>query len=788
MRRQVLAAISLAFAVTAANADTLTIVENGEPRAAIVVAANEPQAEKAALEIQKYIEKMSGAKLPIHQEGEAVTAFVSILVGHTSAAKTLGVTIPSGFNPAIRPEAFEEEGFVIKTMGTNLILGGNSDGPYQGTMYAAYEFLERLGCRWYFPGEWGEVVPKTTTVTFPETDLSTKPDFALRNVNLGGWFPSSAEEGKAYADWETKIKYTPSGKSFYPLVGDGFLAYLVPPKEFQESDPALYAMNKSGIRTQPLYENFAMLSLVNPRTFELSVKNLKEAFAGTSKSAVTGIVSPNGFGISPPDGSAYDFDPEAVKSNQNFNYPNYIDHPMTSEEYFGFAGKLAKEFPDKWVATMAYAGREMPPQGVAIPQNMSVMYAPIASCVLHPGNEPACWRRTETIRIMRQWCKLSPHVYLYDYNPGLLLGSFVPERDVANFAVNVKLYKEMKLKGFQAEGRKAFMITWISYYIRGKLMWDSNADVESLKKDFYTTFFGPEAGPFVQQWWDECEMALAGATVHCHEDWLIDHVYTVAFTSNLHQYVEKGAKCAMTPQQKDHFDAFALIADHLEGYAARHDAEKNLDYAEAIKQAQRMEDDNAKLTAMYSFFIGPKTHPDFNNGWGERFAKLAQMCNGQQGTLVAPLPLEAKFSRDPFNEGVVGQWYLPDFDDQNWGTKNTFQTWDAQDNPEDSRGHDFDGYGWYRAVVDVPADAVNKPLKLHLGGVLNEGWVWINGQYAGHRPWTLYWSGREALEMDVVATGKLQAGRNLIAIRVWNSSEHGGLIRRGFIWSPANEK
>ena len=135
---------------------------------------------------------------------------------------------------------------------------------------------------------------------------------------------------------------------------------------------------------------------------------------------------------------------------------------MTSEEFFGFAARLADVFPDKWVATMTYAGREMPPQGVKIPRNMAVMYAPIASCVLHAGNDPECWRRTETIRVMRQWCQLTPHAYLYDYNPGLLLGSFVPERDVANFAVNARLYKEMKLKGFQSERRKTFMITWIS--------------------------------------------------------------------------------------------------------------------------------------------------------------------------------------------------------------------------------------------------------------------------------------------------------------------------------------
>jgi hypothetical protein len=775
----------LLLAAVSLRAEPLTIVENGEPRAALVVAADEPKADQAAAELQKYVEKMSGAKLPILKEGEAVTAPISILVGHTAAAQKLGVVVPAGFNPAIRPEAFEEEGFVLKTAGKQLVVGGNSDGPYAGTIYAASELLERLGCRWYFPGEWGEIVPEKKTITVPELDVKSKPDFALRNVGLGGWFVSSKEERKAYAEWENRIKYTQGHGGFYPTVGDGFLGYLLPPNEFMASEPELYSMNKSGSRKQPeKFLNGVMLSLHNPRTLELSIKQLKDAFAGTTKSAVTRIVGPNGFGISPPDGASFDEDPEAVKRNQNFNYPTYLQHPMTSEDFFGFAAKLAREFPDKWEATMAYSGREMPPQGVDIPKNMSVMYAPISTCVLHPLNEPSCWRRLETHSLMRQWCKLSPHVYLYDYDPGFLLGSLVPERDVANFAVNARLYKEMKLKGFASEGRKVFMATWLSYYMRGKLMWDVNADVAALKQDFYNTFFGPAAGPHVQAWWDACEQALAATTMHCHEDWLVDHIYTVDFTHKLHEHVAKAQQAAATPKQKEHVAAFALIADHLEAYAARNEAEKNLDYRAAIEQAQRMEDDTAKLMAISSFLVGPKKHPDFNIGWMNRYAKMNEITNGEKGRLIAPIPLETKFKRDPYNEGVVGEWYLPAHEDRDWGTKDTFHTWDAQDKPEDAKGHDYDGYGWYRTTVEIPADAVNKPLNLHLGGVLNEGWVWINGQYVGHRAWKLWWAGRQALEMDAELTGKVKAGSNTIAIRVWNSSEPGGLIRRGFIWSP----
>lgn len=765
----------------------LILVADGKPNA-IIIAAQEVHATQAAAQIQRYIEKMSGARLPILKEGEEnLTGLpVAIVIGHTKIAEQEGVKIPAGFNEVEGdPKAFEEEGFVIATRGNRIILGGNSDGPYQGTLYAGYEFLERLGCRFYFPGEWGEVIPEKKSIIFPVTNVTSRPDFAIRHNSLGGWIPATPLERTIYADWLCKTKNSLPFGSFYPGVGDGFIAYLVPPREFQEKEPELYAMKQDGSRTQPLYENLAMISLVNPKTFELAVRNLKEAFAGTRKMS---IVSRNGFGISPPDGAAYDYDPEAIKRNANFNYPTYVHHPMTSEEYFDFAARLAKEFPDKWVSTMAYAGREMPPQGVKLPPNIAVMYAPISSCVLHHGNDPKCWRRTETISIMRQWCRMSSHVAIYDYNPGFLLGSFLPERDAANFAENVKLYKAMKLKGFCPEGRKAFMQTWISYYIRSKLMWDSKVDVAALKKDFYTNFFGPEAGPYVQQWWDACEEALgADASMHCHEDWLVNHIYTVDFTKRIRRYVEQAAKCNMTPKQRERFEAFALIAEHLEAFALMEEAEKNLNYAEAAKQAQRMENIKAKLIATYSFFLGPVKHPEFTNGRVTRYTEQAKMLNGETGRLVAAVPLEAKFRRDRFNEGVLQEWYAPTYDDKAWETKNTFFTWDAQDEPEDEKGHDYDGYGWYRFTVDVPRNLADKPLKLHLGGVINEGWVWINGEYAGHRPWKLWWAGTAALAMDVDVTGKVKPGKNVIAVRVWNNAEIGGLYRRGFLWAPNPE-
>ncbi len=115
--------------------------------------------------------------------------------------------------------------------------------------------------------------------------------------------------------------------------------------------------------------------------------------------------------------------------------------------------------------------------------------------------------------------------------------------------------------------------------------------------------------------------------------------------------------------------------------------------------------------------------------------------------------------------------------------KNTFYLWDQQDKPEDAVGHDYDGYGWYRFEVDIPSKWKNNPIHFYCGGVINEGWIWVNGEYAGHKSHAIWWMGGHDFDLDITKLVRF-GEKNIIAIRVWNNSEIGGLYRRGFIWSP----
>jgi hypothetical protein len=788
----------------------LTLVENGAPRAVILVEAEpvkpaseapdpkkkkvEPPLSKnqrAARAIQVYIAKMSGATLPIIEEGQPVegSPAVQILVGHTEAARKLGVKIPGGFNPAIRPEIFEEEGYVLKTRGTVLIVAGNNDGPYQGTLYAAYALLDKLGCRWYFPGEWGEVVPESATVTVPELDVLARPDFAIR----------TAGTAQAYKDdWCTKVGFS-APEVGYPTAGDGYLAMLLPPAEYAEAHPEYYAMDKGGKRTfnaGKSGEYFTMLCLSNPDVTTASVERVKAAFAaieaGTRRPG--GFIGARGVGISPPDGMPFCYCEACLAASQNFRFPGYFPERMMSEEYCGFAVKITQAFPDKFVALSAYSLREVPPQGVVLPPNIAVNVFPISTCVLHSGVDPGCWRRQETMKIAAGWRKLTPHVVMQHYAPGLLSvygagqRALIPERDVPLIAAEAALLKKMGLKGITGaawvQGGTAFMQTWLSYYVRAKLTWDVATDVAALKKEFYTTFFGGSAGPHVQAWWDACEDALGRSTCHAHEDWVaVRHVYTVSFAESVRVHVAAALKAEATVAQRGRLEAFALIADHLEAYAAMNEAESRLDYPGAVAASERMAEAVRLLNAIYPFFGSVKL-PEAQT---RELQKVAVRAGGTNGVSVAALPLEMKFARDRFNEGVLAEWYDPDFDDSKWGVKNTFLTWDQQDSPEDAKGHDYDGYGWYRAEVVIPKHVAGKPLRLFLGGVLNEGWIWINGRYAGHKPHQLWWNYPAVADLDVA--GVVKPGQaNTVVIRVWNDAEIGGLYRRGFFYLPAGRE
>jgi hypothetical protein len=119
-----------------------SLVANGASDYVIVVPTNAIPAERtAANELSDYIQKISGAKLSIVEESEY----------SQREGKMLAVGFNGKLPAALQRGAFgtlAPEEIVIATSGDAVLLGG---GGTRGTLYAVYEYLHRLGVRWYTP-------------------------------------------------------------------------------------------------------------------------------------------------------------------------------------------------------------------------------------------------------------------------------------------------------------------------------------------------------------------------------------------------------------------------------------------------------------------------------------------------------------------------------------------------------------------------------------------------------------------------------------------------------------
>jgi sialate O-acetylesterase len=121
------------------------------------------------------------------------------------------------------------------------------------------------------------------------------------------------------------------------------------------------------------------------------------------------------------------------------------------------------------------------------------------------------------------------------------------------------------------------------------------------------------------------------------------------------------------------------------------------------------------------------------------------------------------------NVGIEKGYQKPDFDDKDWKDIVVPGDYKSVTNPHDNGGF------WYRKAVDLPAAAAGVPLKLELGAVDDFDVTYFNGVEVGKiGAETPNWY---SVPRNYSIPGELvKAGKNVVAVRVWNSTGPGGLM------------
>jgi hypothetical protein len=667
-----------------------------------------------------------------------------------------------------------EERFVLKTAGNDMIIVGNEHPFYRGTVYAVYEFLERLGCRWYFPGSYGEIVPKMKTIAVGELNLDERPDFRFRNIWYSGWMPVSGQDAADFAVWCDRNKVN-SLKNL-SLPGDDTVKRLAPADKYFKSHPEIYAINKNGERDE------GMLCLTEPEAVKIAARTICDAFR-----ADPGLAT---FGFGPPDGHPMCYCERCQGSNPQFRGKGYGE-PSLSDVWFRYANAVAaevyKEFPERWVLTNGYANRVRPPEGVGpLSPNLGIQFAMLDTCTFHSMGDPKCWQRDAYKTILDRWTRDLNCVFIYDYDPGKAIDG-MPFPMLHNLARELPYFKERGVWGFWTEGQNCWMVTHLNYYARAKLMWDAERGVDDIVDDYCEWFYGNAAKPVKEYIW-----ALEKAVDECaiHETfgrvvpWQV--VFPPKTLHKLERLIARAGKAAVSESEARHVAVLDAAYRYLRGYIAMEEAAAAGDFPGAVKCADGMLAMREELGKVDDSLIPatPEWCCDGNGAleWHRKvYEELARRVDGTTGALVAMMPKVWDFRIDPDDMGVLDEWYKADTPGP-WDKLDSTLYWEAQ-GLQDECGYGYAGKAWYRGSVDVP-DLSGKPIKLAIGGGYGEKmWIWVNGMLVDQRLKS------KKMPMDVDVTSQVRPGQvNHVAICIETLTKdrnaRGGLNRRVFLWSP----
>ena len=381
-------------------------------------------------------------------------------------------------------------------------------------------------------------------------------------------------------------------------------------------------------------------------------------------------------------------------------------------------------------------------------------------------------------------------VFIYDYDPGKSLDN-LPYPNLHTLSNDMQYYKDRGVWGFWTEGNNNWMVTHLNYYVRSKLMWDADADVAALVRDYCERFYGDAARPIEEYIWT-LERAVERTDVHTTWGRLIPW-QVVLPPATMHKLDGDVARAIERTQNADdairtRVHVIALTHEHTKAFLEMEANAARGEFAGAVAKAEAMRAIRGETATIDSALIPytpewARDHRSTLEWFTKSYQSLADRCGGAMGDRVALLPSQWEFKTDPRDVGTLEEWYKPE-NGGKWDTISDSVYWEAQ-GYQDKTGWPYAGKAWYRGAVDVPANAAGKPLRLTIGAVYSANlWIWLNGTMIDHR------ARQDAgTPFDIDVTTHVRPGEtNRLAILVdtipADRTPRGGLHRRVFLWSP----
>lgn len=447
----------------------IPLLKDGQSKYKIVISESSTKIEKRAAEVfQTYFEEISNVNLPIISD-EKRLGKTEIILGYNKHLDELKADIPD--------VDLKADGFLIKTINNNLVIIGGSEN---GLLHGVFNFLEHfLDCRMYTSSV--IIVPRKLNIYLPEIHDYQIPAFKFRDVHYKDAYVSE------YAEWHGIGK-------IHEHMGTGFHSFdhLAHPDKYFESHPEFYSLIDG--------------NRVNKSQFCLTNEDLVDVVEANLRGLMKESPEKEYWGVGQNDNDRYCQCDECRAINER--------EGSQSGTVIYFVNQIAERFPEKTFVTLAYHYSRHIPKHLKPADNVNIYLCSIECNRSKPiGDDP---QSSDFLEDLQNWGRIANKIWIWDYVVHFH-GYVSPYPNLHVLQPNIQLFAENNAGAMFQQGDLygGGEFSELKAYLISKLLWDPYVDIDSVKNDFLTGYYG-NASIYIEQYIDVLHDAseIYGKNIH----------------------------------------------------------------------------------------------------------------------------------------------------------------------------------------------------------------------------------------------------------------------------------
>ncbi|MBQ9088074.1 MAG: DUF4838 domain-containing protein [Lentisphaeria bacterium] len=406
---------------------------------------------------------------------------------------------------------------IIKTSKDTVTFQGN-------VSMAVYYYLEKLGCRYLWPGKLGKIIPKKPTLFTPELNFDAAPLLGVRRIRHGGKLGERGMLGLkrcGITDFKAVTKARSAvyldakdNANFYEWHGIGgslpyswghtFGSYYT---RYGKTNPDFFALQPDGTRSQAAHPDRSRLCMSNEKLIKTVAANLISAFKKKPKmQALSVCLNDGGRARFCMCKDCRKLDPENAAVNRlSFNIkgiPTAVKYVHLTDRVIHFSNRIAEEvnkvLPGKKVTVYVYSCYSAPP--VKVKPSPSLV---LLSTAMNYTTDDA---RNSALKTIASLGEFGNELL---WRPNALRGFgniLAPQNYARRMFEDTELLKANNLRGTDFDcNEQHWSCKGLVYYALSKALWNPDRlSYDAIVDDYCRAGFG-KAAPHVKEYYTKLE-------------------------------------------------------------------------------------------------------------------------------------------------------------------------------------------------------------------------------------------------------------------------------------------